>query len=94
VLHAKALRGNPFDGHTLGPVVAELDSLTGVEPRRIHVDKGYAATSIVVGPDALGFQVHASLKGPKSHSISCQTLARHIAISRFSGSSLVQTLRV
>jgi transposase, IS5 family len=41
VLHAKALHGNPFDGHTLGPVVTELESLTGVETRRIHVDKGY-----------------------------------------------------
>ena len=41
VLHAKALHGNPFDGHTLGPVVAELEALTGVETRRIHVDKGY-----------------------------------------------------
>jgi IS5 family transposase len=41
VLHAKALHGNPFDGHTLGPVVAELEQLTGVETRRIHVDRGY-----------------------------------------------------
>ena len=31
----------PFDGHTLGPVIAELEALTGVEIRRIHVDKGY-----------------------------------------------------
>jgi transposase, IS5 family len=41
VLHAKALHGNPFDGHTLRPVVAELEALTGVETRRIHVDRGY-----------------------------------------------------
>jgi IS5 family transposase len=41
VLHAKALHGNPFDGHTLGPAVGELEQLTGVETRRIHVDKGY-----------------------------------------------------
>ena len=41
VLHAKALHGNPFDGHTLGPVLAEMTQLLGVEPRRIHVDKGY-----------------------------------------------------
>jgi transposase, IS5 family len=41
VLHAKALHGNPFDGHTLGPAIAELEALTGVETRRIHVDKGY-----------------------------------------------------
>jgi IS5 family transposase len=41
VLHAKALHGNPFDGHTLGPIVADIEKLTGVEARRIHVDKGY-----------------------------------------------------
>jgi transposase, IS5 family len=41
VLHAQALHGNPYDGHTLGPVVAELEKLTGVETSRIHVDKGY-----------------------------------------------------
>jgi len=41
VLHTKALHGNPFDGHTLGPVLAEMTRLLGVEPRRIHVDKGY-----------------------------------------------------
>jgi hypothetical protein len=41
VLHAKALHGNPFDGHTLGPVVTELERLTGVETRRIHFDTGY-----------------------------------------------------
>ncbi len=41
VLHAKALHGNPYDGHTLGPVVREIETLTGIETRRIHVDKGY-----------------------------------------------------
>ena len=41
VLHAQALHGNPFDGHTLGPVVAGIEKLTGIETRRIHVDKGY-----------------------------------------------------
>lgn len=41
VLHAKALHGNPFDGHTLGPIVADMTRLIGVEPKRIHVDKGY-----------------------------------------------------
>jgi len=41
VLHAKALHGNPYDGHTLGPVIADLEKLTGIETKRIHVDKGY-----------------------------------------------------
>src|SRR5713226_8732852 len=41
VLHAKALHGNPYDGHTLGPVITELEKLTGAAVRRIHGDKGY-----------------------------------------------------
>ena len=41
VLHAKALHGNPYDGHTLGPVITDLEKLTGVAVRRIHGDKGY-----------------------------------------------------
>jgi len=41
VLHAKALHGNPFDGHTLKPAIADIENDTGIEVRRIHVDKGY-----------------------------------------------------
>lgn len=41
VLHARALHGNPFDGHTLAAAIADLEELSGVETRRIHVDKGY-----------------------------------------------------
>jgi IS5 family transposase len=38
--------GRPFgpdrgDGHTLRPVVADTEKLTGVEVARVHVDKGY-----------------------------------------------------
>jgi hypothetical protein len=36
VLHAKALHGNPYDGHALGPAIADLEKLTGVTVRRIH----------------------------------------------------------
>jgi IS5 family transposase len=45
VLHAKALHGNPFDGHTLGPVIKDMEAMTGIETRRIHVDKGYRGHS-------------------------------------------------
>jgi len=41
VLHAKALPGNPYDGHTLGAVIKETQALTGGEIKRIYVDKGY-----------------------------------------------------
>jgi hypothetical protein len=40
-LHAEALHGNPYDGRTLGPVIADLKKLTGVTVRRIHADKGF-----------------------------------------------------
>jgi IS5 family transposase len=45
VLHAQALHGNPYDGHTLGPVIADMTTQNGVTPRRIHVDKGYRGHS-------------------------------------------------
>ena len=41
VLHAKALPGNPYDGHTLGEVIKETQTLTGREIERAYVDKGY-----------------------------------------------------
>jgi IS5 family transposase len=34
------LHGNSFDGHTLKPTIADLEKNTGIEVRRIHVDKG------------------------------------------------------
>ena len=41
VLHAKALPGNPYDGHTLGAVIEETQALTGREIERAYADKGY-----------------------------------------------------
>lgn len=41
VLHAKALHGNPYDGHTLKEVIGELTDWIGAEPERVYVDKGY-----------------------------------------------------
>ncbi len=41
ILHATALPGNPFDGHTLKGIIEETEALTGREVERIYVDKGY-----------------------------------------------------
>jgi transposase, IS5 family len=41
VLHAKALPGNPYDGHTLRAVIEDTQRLTGCEIERAYVDKGY-----------------------------------------------------
>ena len=41
ILHANALHGNPFDGHTLGEALKQTAALTGIISKRAHVDKGY-----------------------------------------------------
>jgi IS5 family transposase len=41
ILHARALPGNPYDGHTLAGVLAETRALTGRDIERVYVDKGY-----------------------------------------------------
>jgi transposase, IS5 family len=41
VLHAKALPGNPYDGHTLGHAIDATEKLTGCGIERAYVDKGY-----------------------------------------------------
>ena len=41
VLHAKALPGNPYDGHTLGDVIEATEKLIGCAIERAYVDKGY-----------------------------------------------------
>ena len=51
VLHAKALHGNPYDGHTLGPVITDLEKLTGVAVRRIHGDR-WSASAPLAAPAA------------------------------------------
>ena len=41
VLHAKALPGNLYDGHTLRAIIEDTQRLTGHEIERAYVDKGY-----------------------------------------------------
>ena len=40
-LAARALPGNPYDGHTLAGTVEQIVAMTGIEPERIYADKGY-----------------------------------------------------
>lgn len=41
VLHAKALPGNPYDGHTLKTVIPAIEALVGNTLQRILADAGY-----------------------------------------------------
>lgn len=40
-VHAKALPGRPYDGHTLETVIPEIEALTGAVLKRILADAGY-----------------------------------------------------
>src|SRR5918996_2965644 len=41
VLASKALEGNPYDGHTLDATIGQVIAMTGVEPERTYVDRGF-----------------------------------------------------
>jgi IS5 family transposase len=41
VTHVSALPGNPYDGHTLGTVIPDMEALVGNTIQRAFVDKGY-----------------------------------------------------
>jgi IS5 family transposase len=40
-LHAKALAGNPYDGHTLATVIPEMEQTIGNQIKRLIADAGY-----------------------------------------------------
>jgi IS5 family transposase len=41
VVHAQALPGNPYDGHTLAGVIPAIEQLIGRAIERLHADAGY-----------------------------------------------------
>jgi IS5 family transposase len=41
ILHAKALPGNPYDGHTLRTILPGIEAMTGAVLSRILADAGY-----------------------------------------------------
>ena len=41
VLHAQSFHDRPYDGHTLNTVLRGLTQLTGVNVKRVYVDRGY-----------------------------------------------------
>jgi transposase, IS5 family len=53
-LHAKALPGNPYDGHTLATVIPDIERTIGNELSRILADAGYRGHN---APDTHKFRV-------------------------------------
>jgi transposase, IS5 family len=46
IAHVKALPGNPYEGHTLETVIAEIETLIGASLARIVVDRGYRGHNV------------------------------------------------
>ena len=56
-LHAKALPGNPYDGHTLQTVIPDIEATIGVGIERILADAGYKGHN---APSSHKFKVYTS----------------------------------
>ena len=57
VLHAKALPGNPYDGHTLAKIIPAIEQLIGNQIERLHADAGYRGHN---APPDYKFKVYTS----------------------------------
>jgi len=57
VTHVKALPGNPYDGHTLGTVIPEMEALIGNAIERVLTDAGYRGHN---APPAYKFRVYTA----------------------------------
>lgn len=72
-LHAKALPGSPYDGHTLATVIPDMEKTIGNEIERILADAGYRsetarrlATVIVHGRLNTGWECgNVAVAGPQ-----------------------------
>jgi transposase, IS5 family len=56
-IHAQALPGSPYDGHTLAKVIPAIEKLIGNEIKRLHADAGYRGHN---APPAYQFRVYTS----------------------------------
>jgi IS5 family transposase len=57
VIHAQALPGNPYDGHTLAGVIPEVEKLVGNTIERVHADAGYRGHN---APPEYQFKIYTS----------------------------------
>jgi len=62
IVHAKALPGKPYDGHTLGTVIPQIEQLVGTKLQRILADAGYKGHN---APEDHRFKVYTA--GQKRH---------------------------
>src|SRR5205823_1264408 len=57
IVHAKALPGKPYDGHTLGTVIPEIEKQIGLSLKRVFCDAGYKGHN---APQEYRFKVYTA----------------------------------
>jgi transposase, IS5 family len=57
VVHAQALPGSPYDGHTLAQVIPAIEQLVGNTVERLHADAGYRGHN---APPEYKFKIYTS----------------------------------
>src|SRR5579862_4944708 len=55
ILHARALHGNPYDGHTLQQALDDVREIVGRSPLRVAVDQGYKGHRLTGHPHTAVF---------------------------------------
>ena len=56
-IHAKALPGNPYDGHTLATIIPDIEKMIGNQLERVLADAGYKGHN---APSSHRFRVYTS----------------------------------
>lgn len=75
IVHARALPGAPYDGHTLATVIPEMEKLIGAPMQRILADRGYRGHN---APEDRKFRVF--IAGQKRRMTKARCLARERAL--------------
>ena len=70
ILHAQALHGNPYDGHTLAAALEDIRKIVGRVPQRVAVDQGYK-----------GHRIHAATHGGVPHRTATRRDGNHQTVA-------------
>ena len=84
IAHAKALPGNPYDGHTLATVIPEIETQIGASLARVVADRGYRGHN---APPDHKFKVYISGQGRRVTETIKRELRRRSAVEPVIGHS-------
>lgn len=81
MLHAAALPGNPYDGHTLRAVIEDTQRLTDREIERVYVDNGLGLRRLDSEdiPDTSKVTVMARVAAAKRNDTALEQIVNHLS---------------